>query len=106
MSIRLLPPLEVVRETEIGRHIHEIAFHTGKQEGIAIGKAQAMAVRYAQCLAVQREFLAMLLAKKFDLHVPDSDLPDAKYQVHALLASALAGDVAEVRRALGLADAG
>jgi hypothetical protein len=46
----------------------------------------------------------MVLAIRFKLHVPESSLPEDEAQVDELLAKAITGDLATIRRALGPAE--
>jgi hypothetical protein len=131
----MLPPLAVVRETEIGRRIAEIARFGGKQEGLEEGEVKGIAKGLEMGIAKgreegmakgieegiergiekgiargrlvgHREMLSRVLAVRFNLHVPESELPEVEAQVEELMTKAITGDVAEVRRALGLAEPG
>jgi hypothetical protein len=52
----MLPPIDIVRETEITRRIADVARFAGKQEG-------------------KSEMLAMLLSMRFGIEVPSNALP-------------------------------
>jgi hypothetical protein len=87
----MLPPIDIVRETEIGRRIADVAHFAGKQEGLQKGKS---------------EMLAMLLSMRFGIKVPENALPTDEARIADLVALALAGDAPQVRRALGMPDPG
>ncbi len=88
----MLPSMEVIRETRIGKRIEEIARREGEELGRREGEAEG-----------RRRTLRLLMDKLFPdlVDIPDSALPTGENAVNALLNLLLTEkDSARVRRAL------
>ncbi len=85
---KMLPSMEVIRETQIGKRIQEIARYEGRREGEAEGRRRTL-----------RQLMDKLVPDLVD--IPDSALPTGENAVNAMLNVLLTEkDSARVRRAI------